>query len=89
MTTEQRAILASYKSAKKAEADARNHEEADEEQFHRALDLSVQRAPTMGRATTCSRRSGSTSSRTWQNAKLSLWHPEGAAACGGGDGEAE
>jgi hypothetical protein len=43
--TEHRAILTSYESAKKAKADARSHEEADEEQFSRALDISVQQAP--------------------------------------------
>jgi hypothetical protein len=38
---EQRAILASYESAKKAEDNARAHEEADEE-LHHALNIFVQ-----------------------------------------------
>jgi hypothetical protein len=43
----QRAILMSYESVKKAEAGARVGEEVDEEQLRHALDVSVQRAPTV------------------------------------------
>jgi hypothetical protein len=42
----ERVILASYESLKKAEADARAHEEANEEQVRHALDVSIQRAST-------------------------------------------
>jgi hypothetical protein len=43
---EQRAILASYESLKKAEADARAREEVKEKQLHQALNVSIQQAPT-------------------------------------------
>jgi hypothetical protein len=42
---EQKAILTSYESMKKAEADAHGHEEADEEKLICALDVFVQQAP--------------------------------------------
>jgi hypothetical protein len=43
---EQRAILAFYELAKKAEANARAREEDGEEQLRHALDISIQRAST-------------------------------------------
>jgi hypothetical protein len=46
MAAEQRAILASYESAKKGGDDSRAREEAKAEQLRRVLDLFVQRAPT-------------------------------------------
>jgi hypothetical protein len=90
-TTEQRAILASYESLKKAKADARAHKEAVEEQLRHALDVSVQRAPTeeAGRCLFTEERQRLLKDAAEHRALFVGIRRERVAAHGGGGGEVE